>query len=284
MLKYSATTVFLPHLDLEETCAALARFGYDGVELRVRRYTGDPNAEPSPWGRHKSDISPDTVLRHAEEIKSALAACRLAPAAFASNAAATESDDIRKLAEGAAAVGCPLIKVGAPRPYDRKVNYFTFYEEAVRAYEKTLKITRPYKVRCIIETHLGTIFVSASLAHRLAANFDPADIGILYDPQNNVADGFETIPIALDLMGPYLAHIHAGGHKCVAGTPDADGTTPWTYPPCRLGEGRYNYAELLAELARRDYRGFVSVEDFDATRPPEQRLEDAMRYLRKIVR
>lgn len=281
-LKYSATSVFLPHLDLDQTCGTLRKFGYDGLELRVRYFKGDAKAEPSPWGRHVSDVSPDNVLARADEIRRTVAKHGLALVSFASAAAATELDVVRKLAEGAAATGCPLVRVGAPRGYDGKVNYHELFDEAVRAYEKVIPITRANGVRCLIEIHGGTIFVSASLAHRLVSRFDPKDIGVIYDPQNMVADGYETTPLALDLLGDYVAHVHVGGHKVVPGTPDANGTVPWTYPGCRLEEGRYNYPQLLAELNRRQYQGFISVEDFDGARTPEQRLQDAIAYLRRI--
>jgi len=281
-LKYSATSVFMPEFTLEQTCALLKKYGYDGLELRVRYYTGDPKAPPSPWGRHVTDVSPDNVSARAGEIKAVLAAHGLALASFASNASATQLDVVKKLAEGAAATGCPLVRIGAPRGYQGDVNYFVLYDEAVSAYKKVLEITRANGVRCLIEIHGGTIFVSASFAYRLLSNFDPADIGVIYDPQNMVADGYETTPMALDLLGDYLAHLHIGGHKCVPGKPDANGTVPWSYPACRLEEGRYNYPQLLAELHKRRYAGFISVEDFDSERTPEQRLADAMAYLRKI--
>jgi sugar phosphate isomerase/epimerase len=124
--------------------------------------------------------------------------------------------------------------------------------------------------------------VSASFAHRLLCRFDPVDIGVIYDPQNMVSDGFETTPMALDLLGDYLAHVHIGGHRCAPGQPDANGTVPWTYPGCRLEEGRYNYPQLIAELHKRGYRGFISLEDFDSSRTPEQRLAEAIAYLRRI--
>ena len=281
-LKYSVTSVMLPHLDLDQTAALLRAGGCRGLELRVRPYAGAATAEPSPWGRHVTDISPSNVLARAGEIRGVLARHGLAPAAFASSASALELDVVRQLAEGAAAVGCPLVRVGAPRGYRGDVPYSELFDEAVRAYEQVIPITRANGVRCLIEIHGGTIFVSASLAHRLLGRFDPKDIGVIYDPQNMVADGYETTSLALDLLGDYLAHVHIGGHRCVPGTPDAAGTVPWTYPPCRLEEGRYNYPQLLAELVRRRYSGFISLEDFDATRTPEQRVADALSYLRRI--
>jgi len=281
-LKFSVTSIMLPHLDLPQTCALLKQHGYDGLELRVRAYAGEPQAVPGSWGRHLTDISPDNVKSRADETKAVLADYGLKLAAFASNATARQLDVVRQLAEGAAATACPLIRIAAPQNYNGETNYFALYDEAVRAFEQTLAITRPYGVKCIIEMHAGSIFVSASLTHRLVSLFDPADIGILYDPNNNVADGFETIPLALDLMGPYLAHLHIGGHACVPGAPDKNGTVTWTYPACRLNEGRYDYPLLLKELHKRQYRGFISVEDFDNNRAPEQRVAEAISYLRKI--
>ena len=281
-LKYSATSVFMPHLDLEDTCALLRRNGYDGLELRVRYFTGDPKEPPSPWGRHITDVSPDNFGAKAASIKSTLKAHGLRLVAIASNASALELDVIRKLAEGAAAAGCPLVRVGAPRRYTGEVNYLDLFAEAVTAFEKAIEITRANGVRCMIEIHGGTIFVSASLAHRLLSRFDPADIGVIYDPQNMVSDGYETTPMALDLLGDYLAHVHIGGHRCTPRQPDANGTVSWMYPSCRLEEGRYFYPDLLRELHKRQYAGYISLEDFDGERAPEQRLIDAMTYLRKI--
>lgn len=50
-MQISATTVMLPHLDLEQTCKLLSNLGYDGVEFRVRRLSKErADEEPSPWG------------------------------------------------------------------------------------------------------------------------------------------------------------------------------------------------------------------------------------------
>ena len=281
-LLYSATSVFLPHLNLTDTCRLLQTHGYDGIELRVRYFTGDAKAAPSPWGRHLTDLSPDNILARANEVRDTLAAHKLELAAFASACRANELPVIEKLAAGAAALGCPRVRVSAPRGYDAKVGYQALYDEAARAYERALNVTRRHGVKILVELHGGTIFVSASLAHRLLRHFDPREIGVIYDPQNMVMDGFETVPLALDLLGPYVAHVHVGGRRPVAGAVDANGTVKWGFASCRIGEGLFNTALLIAELRRRQYAGFVCVEDFDDQRPPETRVADAIRYLRGV--
>ena len=46
-MKYSVTTVCLPELTMKEQTELLARLGYDGVELRVRRVSEEKRKELS---------------------------------------------------------------------------------------------------------------------------------------------------------------------------------------------------------------------------------------------
>jgi hypothetical protein len=107
-MKISATTVMLPEYDLVQTCELLQRLGFDGVEWRVRRLApGQENAAPSAWGRHLTDLSPENILSRAAEVKRVCADHGLGIAGFASACSATDLEQVRLLAEGAQACGCP---------------------------------------------------------------------------------------------------------------------------------------------------------------------------------
>jgi sugar phosphate isomerase/epimerase len=272
----------LPNYDLAGTCKLLQDNAYDGLELRVRYYTGDADAAPSCWGRHLTDVSPDNVLEKAPEIRATLADHGLAAASFASNCGAHELETVAKLAAGAEAIGCPRVRVGAPRGYNGSVNYWELYDEAVKAYEQVIGIFKPRGIKAVIEIHGGTIMVSASLAHRIVSNFDPADIGVIYDPQNMVADGFETTPLGLDLLGDYVAHLHVGGHSCVPGDRDETGSVKWSYPRCSMADGVYHYPTLIRELKKRGYDGFISLEDFSSEEPEADKVSEAITYLKAV--
>lgn len=281
-MKFSVTTVMLPHLDLMQTCELLSRLGYDGMELRVRRLPAERmNEPPSPWGRHLTDISPDNILERAEEIKSTVSAFGLTIPVFASACDASDLPQVRLLSEGAQAVGCPAIRLNCRR-YDGSINYHELYDEAVRNYEKALKITRQYGVRVFVEMHGGTIHTSASLAYRIVSNFDAKDIGVIYDPQNMVKDGYETIQIACELLGDYLAHVHAGAHRPIPNGVDENGTVKWSWEACRLCEGLFNFPEMMGCLRKVNFNGFISVEDFRNDVPAEEKLKDAIDYLKKF--
>ena len=63
-MELSCTSVMLPRWGLDETFDKLQAYGYDAVELRCRYNPDDPNVEPSFWGRHLSDVSPDNINGH----------------------------------------------------------------------------------------------------------------------------------------------------------------------------------------------------------------------------
>ncbi len=284
-MKVSLTTVALPHLSLEETVEFATRLGYDGIELRVRRIPSQAIGQPySFWGNHKNDVNPDNFVQLAPRIRRLCSDNGLEIPALASNATAVELDDLRKLAEGAAICGCPLVRIGVPRRYDGSVPYREIYAEAVDAFGKALEAIRPFGVRALLEIHGGTIVVSAGLAYRLVSNFSADAIGVIYDVQNMVKEGYEGARLGLDLLGPYLAHVHVGGHGPQPGERDDNGTLQWIWKPRELADGLLSVPNLLAELRRAGYDRFITVEDLRPDVDAEVKFRTAVAYLRRLDR
>lgn len=272
-MKLSATTVMMGDLDLKGICDLASRTGLAGVDLRVRRLP--------PQHARPLNLSPENLTERAPEIRSTVADHGLILTGLASNANVADLEQVRLLAEGAQAVGAPLMRLDSKR-YDGSVPYHELFDQAILHYGKAVEIVRPYGVRIIVEMHGGTIHTSASLAWRLVSHFDPASIGVIYDPNNAVSDGFETVSIALDLLGKYLAHVHVGGHRPVEGTANDVGQVTWGWEWCELSEGLYDYRELFSCLRSRNYQGYVSIEDLRPDTDPEILLNKAMRYLESI--
>ena len=281
-MKYGATTVALPQFDMRETAELLSRLGFDGAEWRVRRIPEERRGEPySPWGNHKNDLSPDHLKARADELKAMEREYGIAIAGLATAVRADHLEDLRILSEGAAACGAPFFRVGAPKGYDRTADYNDLYEEAVRAYEKALEITRSYGVRILVEIHNGTIMVSASLAHRIVSHFDPKDIGVIYDTNNMTREGFETYRMGMELLGPYLAHLHVGNHAPRPGKTLEDGTVEWVWEGASLAAGLTDYRQVMADLKAVGFDGFISIEDFREM-DPEEKLREGITYLKGI--
>jgi sugar phosphate isomerase/epimerase len=123
--------------------------------------------------------------------------------------------------------------------------------------------------------------VSASLAHRIASNFSPSEMGVIYDVNNMARDGFETFRIGLELLGDYLAHCHAGGWKPMPGDRKPDGTLEWDWQSCSLDESILDIPQFVADLNAVGYEGFISIEDFRQM-DHEDKLLPQIEYLRRI--
>ncbi len=281
-MKYCVTSVILPEFDVPETCALLHELGYDGVEWRVR-YTPEQAVGQgfSMWGDHKTGLSPANLAQRAPEVARITADHGLEIPAIAANLRCDELDEIKRLADGVARLGQIPIRLAAPTGYDRSANYHELYKRAVGAYSRALDVLKPYGIRCFIEIHGGTLMPSASLALRIAANFQPGEIGVIYDVNNMAKDGFETFRIGMELLGPYLQHCHAGGWRPVPGEPDAKGTVTWSYDGCDLAESILDIPQFIADLNAVGYNGFISIEDF---RPmdPREKLKRQLDYLKSL--
>jgi len=281
-MRYCATSVMMPDLSLEEQADLLHSLGYDGIEWRVRRVADSQRGQGfSEWGEHKNDLTPENFLEQAPRMKQVAADRGLAIAGLASNPPATDLEQIKLLVEGAQACGAPFVRIGCPVGYDGSRDYNELYDEAVSAYDAALKVLDGTGVKAALETHGNTLHPSASLAYRIVSNWDPSRVCVIFDPQNMVRDGYETTEIALELLGPYVGHLHVGGHRPVEKGKDDTGTMQWDWPGCPMAEGLYDYPRLLKKLKAMNYGGFISVEDFRPA-PLEDKLQNAIGYLRRI--
>lgn len=282
-MRFCATTVMIPDYDLEETARLLSELGYDGVEWRVRRIPDSQAGKPyTPWGNVKNDLTPEKLAADPTPLLDVTKRYNLPIAGLATAVSASDLDDVRLAAEGCAACGAPFFRVGAPDRYDHRTqNYHDLYRRSVDAFGAAIRIVHGYGVRIVVEIHRGTLTVSASLAHRLVSNFAPADIGVIYDLSNMTMEGFECCRMALELLGPYLTHVHVGGHRPVQKETRPDGTVVWEWEGTSLAAGLIDYPQCLADLKAVGYQGFVSVEDFRALTVREK-LEESIRYLKAL--
>jgi len=273
----------LPQYDMEETAALLSSLGYDGAEWRVRRIPEGARGQPfTPWGNVKNDYTPEMFAENPEKLVDVSKRFKIAIAGIASNAPATNLKDVELLARGAAGSKAPFIRIVAPRNYDRTANYNELFSEATEAFSKALDVTRSYGVRILIEMHVGTIFVSSGLAHRFVSQFEPSEIGVIYDLANIIQEGYENPRMALELLGPYVGHVHLGGSAPKPGPRQADGTIRWHWEGTPLAEGLLDVKQAIQDLKAVGYDKFISVEDFRDL-PAEKKLKEELTFLRSAI-
>jgi sugar phosphate isomerase/epimerase len=94
-----------------------------------------------------------------------------------------------------------------------------------------------------------------------------------------VFEGFEPYRFGLELLGPYLAHVHI--KNAAYERPDGGGVWQPRWAP--LEDGVVDFCELLSGLRAAGYQGWLSVEDFSAVRPSHKALAHNIRFIRNLL-
>ena len=205
--RYSVFTVMMPELGLPESAALLKSLGYDGVEWRVHSVPSPFPEKPDFWRGNRATIDVETIAENASEIRRITEDAGLEIVGLGTYLGYKLIDDVARCMEAAREMGCSSIRVSPPN-YDGSVNYNDLYEEALDGYAQVETKAREFGVRANIEIHHGNICSSPSLTYRLVSNFDPDYIGVIYDPGNMICEGRENWQLGLELLGPYLSHVH----------------------------------------------------------------------------
>jgi len=282
-MKISATTVMMPQYDMRETAECLSRLGFDGAEWRCRHIpAGTETADYTPWGNVKNDFSPNNIAERGEELVALSQGFGLEIAGLATAMRADELDEVRKVAEGCAKWGIGKFRIGAPRGYSEDENYRDLLADSVKAFGEALKITRALGIRVLLEIHRHTVACSASQAYLVVKEFDPADIGVIFDIANmSLGQGQEPTKMGLDLLGEYVAHVHAGGGQPVPTERNEQGQLQYRWDTVDLADSIIDVPAFVSQLKAMDFQGFLSVEDFRET-PLEEKIETQLRYLRSL--
>ena len=259
--RYSVFTVMTPDLDLEGAASTLRSLGYDGVEWRVTEVSRAPPEKVTFHRGNRATVDASRVLEEAPRVRALSDRHGLAVPALGTYLRPGDLEGIGRSMEAARVLGCPQIRVQVPK-YDGQRGYNEVFREAVEAYAAVEDLARRRGVRVNLEIHHGTICPSASAAHRFLSHFDSGHMGAIFDPGNMVHEGRENWQLGLELLGPYLSHVHVKNGLWEVASVEADGTRRWKPSWCGLREGQVHWGDVLEALARVGYEGWLSFEDF----------------------
>jgi sugar phosphate isomerase/epimerase len=267
-------TVGLPNFTPEEGARAIANSGYEGVEWRVTHVAEQyRKEEPSFWRNNLCTLEPiaeDADRARIISEREALQIVGLGTYIQVGDLKATE-----EAMQFAKRAGAPQIRVGVGKPGE--ASYAELFAASTEFLAGVEALAKEYVVKALVELHHGTICPSASLAYRLVSHFDPAAVGVIYDPGNMVHEGFEDYRIGTEILGPYLTHVHLKN----AGFDRPEGGGTWQARWTPLANGVVDFGALFEALARVGYDGWLVVEDFSRTRPSREVLRHNLRFVRE---
>ena len=280
-MKVSVFTVMLPDLSPEEAVQELRQSGYDGVEWRVTPAPPARRSEPaSYWANNFCTLSP--TPEEARRARSLADGAGLEIPSLGTYNRMPDLEAVEKDMHFAQIAGVPQIRVGVGRTLDTH-SYADLFAQTHKHLEQVIVLGKRYGVRALVETHPNTITPSASSAYRLLEPFDPEAVGVIYDPGNLVAEGYEDYRIGLELLGPYLAHVHIKNGTLKREPAGREGGGIWRPVPAPLEDGAVDFPFLFSTLKRIGYRGWLGVEDFSGALPSREALRHNIQFIRHAI-
>ena len=280
-MKFSVFTVMLPEFTPQAAVRLLSELGYDGVEWRVAKPSQQTDAAPSYWGNNRCTIDIATVDREARDLAALTRSTGLEVPSLGTYMGYRDLEDIERAMRAAAEMGCPRIRVSPPR-YDRNIGYTRLFGESLAGYVEVQRLAQKYSVQACLEIHMGNICSSPSLAHRLVSNFDPRYIGVILDPGNMIYEGYEDWRMGMELLGPYLAHVHLKNTRWDTVGTRATGEAEWKASAAAIDQGIIDFRQFMADLRAVGYDGWCSFEDFSESGTTEEKLRRDIAYMRSL--
>jgi sugar phosphate isomerase/epimerase len=282
-MKHSVFTLVMPEYDIEQAVAKVAEWGYDGIEWRLEEVPDPMPAVPNFWSANRATLNIKTIAREGEHIRRLTERHGLQIPSLGTYVTCGDIESVKVAMEGAKVVGAPQLRVLVPG-YDGTRNYNDLFAEAQNQFAAVETLAKQYKVKALVEIHLRTITPSASAAYRFVSAFNPEHVGVIYDPGNMIYEGMEDWRWGVELLGKYLAHVHAKNARWEVSGGEEDGTVVWQPTWGLMQTGYVHWKDVLVALKRVGYDDWVSNENFATGLTTEEKLKSDVAYLRALER
>lgn len=247
-IKFSGHTMGTPGKDIYESIDLLKSIGFDGVEVRVAE-DGQINSEA---------ITDEEVLKIAAYAKEAGMEFSCLTSYYQDFIPPARDDVIRNLkrvVDIAAMLECKCVRVyGGVEPKNKQDLWFNdCWSYTVTGIREVAQYAAPFGVDIVIETHIGSLTMSARDAMHLIDDINMNNVGMLFDYAWVELAGAETGAESVRKAARYLKHIHIKDWVLASRTPLAKTS-------CLMGEGTVNWPEVLTALKEVGYTGYISDE------------------------
>lgn len=280
-MKLSVFTVSTPDLTPEELVQAAREAGLHGVEWRFKEVPAEVAGEaPSFWRNNRCSIDPTLPDEEILRFKHITEAEGLEVTGLAPYLNSLDLEQTEQAFHAARLLGAKMMRVGAAG-YAATTPYSELYDNTVRYLKEAERLAKQYGVKGVVETHHQTIAPSASLVHRLVSHCDSDHIGVLYDPGNMVYEGYEHFRMGLELLGPYLAHVHIKNAAWTRTGTSEDGTAEWHCDWAPLRDGVIDFRKLMADLKSVRYDGYLGIEDFSGQYTSKEMLHQFAEFVQE---
>jgi sugar phosphate isomerase/epimerase len=218
----------------------------------------------------------------AGEIVAATQAAGLEHAGIAGYASIADHAKVESLLAATAKLGAGRARVAVPKVPPGS-SYNAIFAQSRADIAAVSSIARRHGVLALIQIHHGNVVSTCSAALRMLEGIDPTTVGVIHDLGNMTIEGREglnTYAPGMEMLGPYLAHVHVKNAVWKPGPAQADGTVDWKWSWAPLATGLGDLKSYMRSLREVGYDGWVTVENFTTDVPVEARIAGDLAYLR----
>jgi len=246
-MKTCGHTMGTPKMDAFEAMELFASIGHDGIEFRCAADGQiDPDAYTPALGerlRSKADAFGIEIACLTPYYKN-----YVDPAKRES-----EMQGMRHMVDIAADLGCTRLRsYGGPMPTEA-FDYDTTWARTAVGIREVADYAAGKGVTICIETHIGSLTLTAAETVKMAQAVDRPNVGILFDYAWIHYAAEEQAEAAVELCAPYLQHCHVKDWSYTTGDRDQRHSE-------LMGEGDVDWPVALAALKRNGYDGYLSDE------------------------
>jgi sugar phosphate isomerase/epimerase len=279
-MKYAVFSVSVPVYTPEEAVTRLKEIGYDGIEWRV--IDQEPTTKhPNFWAGNLATLPLSTLEQDAPKWKKLTEDAGLEIPGLGTYTGCNDLDAVDAAMRGAVAIGAPQLRINAPK-YNGLDPFKPIWDTARAQYADVAKLAAKHGVKALIELHHGSIVPSASAGRMFLEGLDPVHVGVIHDAGNMVHEGYETHRLSLEILGPYLGHVHVKNARWFPEKYNPDGSVSWKCDWAPVHKGIIAIPALFTALHAIGYDGWIGLEDFSTEKPFEQRLTENLAYLKRV--
>lgn len=282
-MKFSLFTGNCPEWTPEEVATHAAAQGWDGIEWRI---ADQPESEtPGFWAGNRATFRLTGLEENAGRLADIPRQAGLELSGLAPYVPFADHENAERVLRVAAQTGAKRVRFTSPKPTD-DVPFDTLWSKARADLEVLQEIARPLGAQVVIQIHHGNIVSTASSARRLVDGLDPEVIAVMHDLGNTTIEGREgllSLKMGLEILGPYLAHIHIKNAVWQQVGEDADGSAQWKWSWATLRKGMGDVKAYFRALKAVGYDGWVTLEEFTTELPLYERIADDLVYLRSCA-
>ena len=278
-MKYAVFTVSTPDYTPEETVRRLKEYGYDGVEWRV---TDQEKADGSGfWNGNRATIPFSTFEQDAPQFRQITEAAGLGQSGAGTYVLCDDLPGVEASIRGVKALGVDRFRVRVPG-YDGLAPYMPIWDASKAQYRDVVALAAQNDVKVLLELHHRSIIPTASAARLFLDGLDPDHVGVIHDAGNMVFEGFEAYRLGLEILGPYLAHVHVKNARWFPDKYQDDGSLAWVCGWTGMHRGIANMTDLMRALRAIGYDDWIAFEDFSTDRPLDDRLRENLQYMKNV--